>query len=167
MVQPDRRLGAGDNGPGLYRTGCLGRIASFNETDDKRYLITLKGMIRFTIVEEIEPVHGYRRVCGALAGFAADIIEADEAALPFNRATLTEALGRYFSRVGVDANWEAIDAIPEASLVTSLGMACPFDIEEKQALLEARDAAERARTLLALLQINGFDDGRANDSKAS
>ncbi len=167
MVQPDRRLGAGDNGPGLYRTGCLGRVASFSETDDGRFLLTLKGLIRFTIVEEIDPVRGYRCVRGALAGFAADLTEAETAPLPFDRATLTEALGRYFSRVGVDADWKAIDAIPEGSLVTSLGMACPFDTEEKQALLEARDAAERARTLLALLQINGFDDRRDNDSKAS
>jgi Lon protease-like protein len=164
MVQPDRRLGKGDTGPGLYRTGCLGRISSFNETDEGTYLITLAGLIRFTIVEEIEPQRGYRRVRAALAGFAADLEEEDK--LPFERAQLLQALRRYFARAGAEANWEAIDAMPDAALVVSLCMACPFDAEEKQALLEARDGAERARALLALLEINAFDN-RDNDSKAS
>jgi Lon protease-like protein len=164
MVQPDRRLGEGDTGPGLYRTGCLGRIAAFNETDDGRYLITLAGLVRFTIVEEVDPVRGYRRVRGALAGFAADLA-ADPDELPFDRAALLGALRRYFQRAGVDANWDAIDEMPDEALVVSLCMACPFDAEEKQALLEARDPAERARALLALLQINAFDNG--NDKKAS
>jgi Lon protease-like protein len=170
MVQPDRRLAQGDNGPGLYRTGCLGRIASFSETDDGRYLITLNGLIRFTIVEEIEPARGYRRVRAAIAGFAGDLLEADGddgAAMPFARSRLTGALRRYFDRAGVEANWEAIEAMPDAALVVSLCMACPFDAEEKQALLEARDLAERARALLALLEINAFDDRRDDDSKAS
>jgi Lon protease-like protein len=164
MVQPDRRLGKGDTGPGLYRTGCLGRISSFNETDEGTYLITLSGLIRFTIIEEIEPQRGYRRVRAALAGFAADLEEEDN--LPFERANLLQALRRYFARAGAEANWEAIDAMPDAALVVSLCMACPFDAEEKQALLEARDGAERARALLALLEINAFDN-RDNDSKAS
>ena len=62
MVQPDRRLPNGDNGPGLYRVGCLGRLSSFAETDDGRFLITLTGVIRFTIVEELDMRRGYRRV---------------------------------------------------------------------------------------------------------
>jgi len=170
MVQPDRRLAHGDTGPGLYRTGCLGRISSFSETDDGRYLITLTGLIRFTIIEEVEPARGYRRVRAALAGYAADLLAGDEdedGNLPFDRAHLLDALRRYFSRAGVEANWEAISAMPDAALVVSLCMACPFDAEEKQALLEARDSAERARALLALLEINAFDDRRDDDSKAS
>jgi Lon protease-like protein len=170
MVQPDRRLAHGDTGPGLYRTGCLGRISSFSETDDGRYLITLNGLIRYTIVEEIEPARGYRRVRAALGGFAADLAESDgESAwdLPFERAHLLDALRRYFTRAGVEANWDAISAMPDAALVVSLCMACPFDAEEKQALLEARDGAERARALLALLEINAFDNRRDDDTKAS
>jgi len=170
MVQPDRRLARGDTGPGLYRTGCLGRISSFSETDDGRYLITLSGLIRFTIVEEIEPARGYRRVRGALAAFAADLADSAPEAdieLPFERTHLLDALHRYFTHAGVEANWDAISAMPDAALVISLCMACPFDAEEKQALLEARDSAERARALLALLEINAFDDRRDDDSKAS
>jgi Lon protease-like protein len=170
MVQPDKRLARGDNGPGLYRIGCLGRISSFSETDDGRYLITLAGLIRFTIIEEIEPQRGYRRVRAAMAGFAPDLDEAErdaDEALPFERAQLLDALGRYFANAGVEANWDAIEAMPNPALVTSLCMACPFDAEEKQALLEARDSDNRARALLALLEINAFDRNDDDDSKAS
>jgi Lon protease-like protein len=164
MVQPDKRLARGDSGPGLYRTGCLGRITSFSETDDGRYLITLSGLIRFTIVEEIEGARGYRRVRAALGGFAADLAE-PRAGLPFERAELLDALRRYFANAGVEANWDAISQMPDPALVTSLCMACPFDTQEKQALLEARDEAERARALLALLEINAFDDGQDDDEE--
>ncbi len=164
MVQPDRRLAQGETGPGLYRTGCLGRIASFSETEDGRYLITLNGIIRFTIVEEVEPVRGYRRVRAALGGFAADLKPPGAESL-YDRPALLEALRRYFAHAGVEANWEAISTMSDADLLVSLCMACPFDAQEKQALLEARDDADRARALLALLEINAFDDGHDDDDE--
>ncbi len=165
MVQPDKRLARGDNGPGLYRTGCLGRITSFSETNDGRFLITLSGLIRFTIIEEVEPARDYRRVRAAFGGYAADLREPGARPLPFDRSDLLEALRRYFANAGVDANWEAIAAMPDAALIVSLCMACPFAPEEKQALLEAKDEAERARALLALLEINAFDDGHDEDDE--
>ncbi len=170
MVQPDKRLARGDTGPGLYRTGCLGRISSFSETDDGRFLITLSGLIRFTIVEEVESERGYRRVRGTFNAFAGDLAEIDDEAgnpLDLNRAHLLTALRRYFAHAGVEANWDAIDNMPDQALITTLCMACPFDPEEKQALLEARDLPQRAKALLALLEINAFDSGHDDDSKAS
>jgi Lon protease-like protein len=167
MVQPDKRLARGDNGPGLYRTGCLGRITSFSETEDGRYLLTLSGLARFTIIEEIEGARGYRRVRGAVAGFAGDLQE-PKTGLPFERTDLLDALRRYFAHAGAEANWEAISQMSDPALVVSLCMACPFGPEEKQALLEARDEAERAHALLALLEINAFDEGEEDDEpKAS
>jgi Lon protease-like protein len=165
MVQPDKRLARGDTGPGLYRIGCLGRLSSFSETEDGRFLITLTGLLRFTIVEEIEMRQGFRRVRAAFRGFAADLDQREPQ--EFNRDALLEALRKYFSAAGVEANWEAIAGMPDASLVTSLCMACPFSPDEKQALLEARDESERARALLALLEINAFESGRDDNSKAS
>lgn len=164
MVQPDKRLARGDAGPGLYRIGCLGRITTFNETDDGRYLITLTGLSRFTIIEEIEGARGYRRVRGAVAGFAADL-HGPMPGLPFERAELLEALSRYFANAGVEANLDAISQLSDPALVLSLCMGCPFDTEEKQALLEARDETERAHALLALLEINAFDEGGDEDGE--
>ncbi|WP_298223729.1 LON peptidase substrate-binding domain-containing protein [Acidocella sp.] len=161
MVQPDKRLPRGENGPGLYRTGCLGRISSFEETDDGRYLITLTGVIRFGIAEEIEMRRGYRRVRAGLAGFAADLRPVEES-LPFSRQILLEALGRYFAAAGAEANWAAVRELSDEALVVSLCMACPFGHEEKQALLEARDPPMRAEALRALLEIDSFDGGPAN-----
>jgi Lon protease-like protein len=166
MVQPDKRLAKGDTGPGLYRTGCLGRLSAFSETEDGRYLVTLTGLIRFSIVEEVEERRGYRRVRGAFAGFAADL-GAPVADLGPDRQRLLDASERYFAHTGVDANWDAIGAMTDSVLVVTLSMACPFDAEEKQALLEAPSLGERARVLLALLEINAFDDNRGNDPKAS
>jgi Lon protease-like protein len=167
MVQPDKRLANGDTGPGLYRTGCLGRLSAFSETEDGRYLITLTGLIRFSIIEEVEERRGYRRVRGAFAGFAADLASPMKSGLGPDRQLLLDASKRYFIHAGVDANWEAIGAMPDHVLVVTLSMACPFDPEEKQALLEAPTLPERARVLLALLEINAFDDNSGNDPKAS
>ncbi len=161
MVQPDKRLSHGETGPGLFRTGCLGRISSFEEMDDGRYLITLHGVIRFTIAEEIEMRHGYRQVRAGLAGFAADLRVAEEV-LPFPRQILLDALGRYFAAAGIEANWEAIGQMADSALVTSLCMACPFTNEEKQALLEAKEQVQRAEALRALLEIDSFDGGPGN-----
>ncbi len=163
MVQPDKRLGRGENGPGLHRIGCLGRLTSFDETADGRYLITMTGVIRFTVVEEIEMRRGYRRVRAGLAGFAGDLRALEEDGLPFPRQKLDNALRRYFVSAGLDVNWDGLEAMPDALLVTSLSMACPFTNEEKQALLEAKDQAERARALLALLEIGARDGGFDED----
>jgi len=157
MVQPDpgrTRLAAA--GPGLYRVGCLGRLSSFSETDDGRYLITLTGMIRFAVVEELPVTRGYRRVRADLSEFAADLAPADEAT-PLPREAIVAALRGYFHRRGFEANWDAIGEMDGDMFVTTLSMVCPFEPAEKQALLEAPGLPERAAALLALLEMDGHD----------
>lgn len=154
MVQPDCKAPATPSGPAIHRLGCLGRISAFSETDDGRYLITLTGLVRFHVIEEAEMRRGYRRVHGDVAPFREDFAAPSEADCPFDRERLLDALGRYFLAAGVEANWDAIDEISDAALIITLCMACPFSTIEKQALLEAGTAAERAAALLALLEIN-------------
>src|SRR3954447_14005880 len=152
MVQPDPNASALEHGPGLYRVGCLGRLSSFSETDDGKLLITLTGLIRFTIDSEIDMHHGYRRVRGDFSRYIDDLdLSAPPAAM--DRDKLLAALRGYFAQRGVDANWDAIRRMPDDALVVTLAMACPFEPVEKQALLEAPTPAERAATLLALLQM--------------
>jgi Lon protease-like protein len=155
MIQPDLSRPAVANGPALFRVGCLGRLSSFAETDDGRYLITLTGVIRFDVAEEQEMRRGYRRVSGDFRRFAADL--APPALAEFDREGLFDTLRLYFSHRGFSANWEAIEAMPDTALVTSLAMACPFDALEKQALLEAENLEERAQTLRALLRIDSHE----------
>lgn len=138
--------------PGLYRVGCLGRLSSFSETDDGRLLITLTGLIRFTVDAEIDGLHGYRRVRGDFSRYTGDLVLA-RPPVDIEREKLLTALRGYFARRNVDANWEAIRGLSDDGLVITLAMACPFEAVEKQALLEAPTDADRAATLLALLQM--------------
>jgi hypothetical protein len=153
MIQPDRQAPQVPTGPGLYRVGCLGRISSFSETEDGRYLITLAGVVRFDVAEELAPRRGYRMVRAEFARFAADLKPAATLEA-FDRPTLLDALRAYFAHRGIDANWEAIESMADDTLITTLAMACPFEPAEKQALLEAATPRERAAALLALLAID-------------
>lgn len=164
MIQPDRARPRGPTGPAIYRIGCLGRLTSFSETDDGRFLITLTGVTRFSVVEELPLHRGYRRVRADFTGFEADLAPppADPA---FDRAAMNEALRSYFARRGIDANWEAIEAMPDETLVTTVGMVCPFDPAEQQALLESAGPADRAATLLTLLRIDSHMDSGGEDRR--
>ena len=149
MIQPNPLLARGEAGPGLYRVGCLGRLISFSETEDGRFLITLAGLSRFTVTEELPMRRGYRQVRADFSAFRADL--AGEPELTLARDELFAALRSYFGRRGFEANWDAIKQMPDDMLLVTLCMACPFEDAEKQALLEAPGAQDRANALLALL----------------
>jgi Lon protease-like protein len=153
MVQGDPALPRIGPDSQVYKVGCLGRVSSFSETDDGRLLITLTGLIRFRIAEEIAGRRGYRRVRADYAEFAGDL-EVEAPPPPLDRDALLAALRPYFRARGIEANWEAIEQTGEAMLVTTLCMVCPFDVREKQALLEARGVEERARMLIALMEMD-------------
>ena len=158
MIQPDRALGSGPNGPSLYHIGCLGRLSSFQESEDGRYLITLSGLIRFQILEEIGMARGYRRVLADFSKYARDL-DTNPAPIGVSRDLLAAALKAYFSARSLDANWDAIKALSDQALVTTLCMACPFSSAEKQALLEAEPVSARAAVLLALLEMGSHESG--------
>jgi len=149
MIQPSDPT-AGDMGPPLYSVGCAGRITSFSETGDGRYLVALDGVARFRIVEEMPLQRGYRRVIADWSPYAADLIEEDGAV---QRHRLIELLQAYFRQHQLSANWEAIGQTPDERLVTSLAMICPFEPPEKQALLEADCLSDRAKLMMSLLEI--------------
>jgi Lon protease-like protein len=165
MIQPDPRRPPGPTGPALYRVGCLGRICAFSETEDGRYLITLTGIIRFVLAEELAMQRGYRRVRGDLAGFAADL--APPAQPCCDRPALISELRSYFARQGIEANWDAIGGMTDDALITTLCMVCPFDVAEKQALLEAPTAADRAAALRTLLAIEAHGAAAPGGTQAS
>lgn len=159
MIQPtgaddaDGLAASGRTGPEVYPTGCAGRMVSFAETGDGRYLINLAGVARFRIREELPLLHGYRRVRPDFSEFEADLEPQPGSAI--DRTRLTESLKRYFRAQKVEPNWAAIEKMEDRDLVTFLAMGCPFDASEKQALLEAEGAAERCHVLLALLDMAG------------
>jgi Lon protease-like protein len=165
MVQPTADESAGDVGardggagdevggaaPAVYGTGCAGRITAFNETEDGRFLITLTGVARFDIAEEVPTTRGYRRVVPRWDRFAGDLAECGAALV--DRPRLLTGLQAFFQLHSITADWEAIKSTPDERLVTSLAMICPFAPNEKQALLEASDLTERSRVMTALIEM--------------
>jgi len=150
MVQPSDPAASGSNPP-VYPTGCAGRITSFSETEDGRFLITLTGASRFRIREELTLLEGYRRVVPDWHEFARDV-EGEE--MPeFDRERLMRGLRGYFQQHQISADWDSITSVGGERLVTSIAMICPFDPSEKQALLEAPDLGERARLLTAIVEM--------------
>jgi Lon protease-like protein len=143
--------GIGAMNPPVYPIGCAGRITQFSETDDGRYLLTLTGVSRFRIVDELPLISGYRRVVPDWRPFAHDRERPDDPG--FDRSRLIRGLKSYFSGREISADWEAIEKAPGEHLVTSIAMACPFAPSEKQALLEAADPDERARLLTTLVEM--------------
>ncbi|HEY0833927.1 MAG TPA: LON peptidase substrate-binding domain-containing protein [Azospirillum sp.] len=163
MIQPTDPASRA-KAPALYETGCAGRITAFSETDDGRMLITLTGLCRFSVLRELPAAAGgYRRVVPAWERFAGDLeAETADVAGALDRARLTAGLKCYFRAQGISANWDHIQCTPDERLVTSLAMVCPFEACEKQALLEAPDLAERAKLLIALIEM-AILDGREGD----
>jgi uncharacterized protein len=161
MVQPNDPI-VSDANPPVYPIGCAGRITSFTETDDGLFLITLTGISRFRIREELPLLEGYRRVVPEWTDFARDL-EADENS-GFDRDRLIRGLKGFFQHHQISADWDAIASTPVDRLVTSIAMMCPFDPSEKQALLEASDLDDRARLLTAIVEmavLNRSSDGGA------
>lgn len=157
MVQS---MGGTRERPEIARVGCAGRITSYAETDDGRYLVTLTGICRFAVKQELAVTTPYRQVAPRWDAFAADLYPASEDGLP-DRSELILSLRTYAATHGLQADWSAVEDAPMETLVHALAAGCPFPAPEKQALLEAVSLADRARTLIALMAMSagGGDDG--------
>jgi len=146
--------------PHLAAVGCAGRITSFAETSDGRYLITLTGLCRFEPGEELAMRMPYRQVRAVYTPFEADLSELEKAPVPADaRDRFAHALKRYLNRRDLDIDWETASAAPLEALVNSLAMGLPFNPQEKQALLQAPDLTGRFDVLTTLLEIDSVDDG--------
>lgn len=155
MVQT--REGGQRTAPNLARVGCVGRITAYSETGDGRYLITLTGVCRFDVGEELAINTPYRQVRPDFARFAADL-DAGAREFEFDRAPFLAALRRYLDHKGLGMEWEAVNAAPAGALINSLAMALPLAPAEKQALLEAPTLENRLAALAALLEIDAAGD---------
>ncbi len=141
--------------PTLYTTACAGRIVSFAETDEGHMMLTLQGVARLSLGQEIATTRGYRRFAADWSGFADDLAVTPAA---LDRPRLVAALKTYFKLQGLSANWEAIDETEEERLITSLAMICPLPPNEKQALLEVPTVTERGNLLIALIEMALLQD---------
>jgi Lon protease-like protein len=164
MVQPlDHH--AGDDmaeDPGLFETGCAGRLSFFQESDDGRFVVALNGVCRFhRLRQELDP-NGFLVADVDWQPFANDL-RVDLSAL--DRDPLISVLKRYFDMKGLETDWTQIENSDNHQLLATLSMICPFEVAEKQALLEADSMAKRADLLIAMMEMALHDETGGNDAR--
>ncbi len=153
VIQPsllDHPDGGDPLRPALSSVGCVGRITSFAETGDGRYITSLSGVCRFRLLDEEGDSRPYRRF--RVAPFMSDLSEDDDEA-SVDRSELLRVFRAYLDANKLEADWESIERAGNRTLVNSLSMMSPFGPAEKQALLEAPDLKVRAETLIAITEI--------------
>ena len=148
MIQPFEGAGGADR---LHSIGCAGRLSAFSETEDGRYMVTLSGVSRFRVLQEVEGFAPYRRCDVSWAGFERDRgpVEKDPG---LDRTPFMELLNRFFQSQGLSTDWDAVRDAEDELLINSISMLCPFPPEDRQALLEARTLGTRRETLVTLME---------------
>lgn len=149
LIQPRVVPGGGEGR--LQAIGCAGRLTGFSETEDGRYMVTLSGISRFRVLEEVPGFAPYRRCRVGWSGFERDI-GPPEADSGFQRGPFLALLGRYFQARELATDWGSLKDADEELLINSLSMLCPLTVEDKQALLEAPSLATRRETLVTLME---------------
>lgn len=150
MVQPNRVPGR-NGGTGLHTIGCVGRVTQFSETEDGRYMVTLSGISRFRVLEEVEGFAPYRRAKVSWTGFERDK-GAEETDDGFSRDRFMNLLSRYFAAQELQTDWDSLKEAEDELLINSLSMLLGFEPEDKQALLEAPSLSTRRETLVTLIE---------------
>lgn len=163
MIQPLSAENPAARHPGLERVGCVGRITQIAETGDKRYMLSLTGVARFRVTEELTVMTPYRQVGADYGDFATDFVpRAGEKEV--DRDAVLDALRRFADAGGLKIDWDGINQAPNEALVNALAMMSPFGPREKQALLEAPDIRTRAEILIAATEMELARDANAPSS---
>lgn len=152
MIQPNP---ASEKNNGLYPIGCASRIVSFSETSDNRYLIELKGVIRFEILKEINTIRGYRNIIPKWDGFKDDL---NLKLQDININSLLEQLKKYFYNNNINVDSEELHKIPADQILSAIPQICSFQNNEKQAILEAKTDKERVNVIISLLKMSLVDE---------
>lgn len=150
MVQPHKGPKGEEQ---LHAIGCAGRVTQFSETEDGRYMITLAGISRFRIAKEVTGFSPYRKVEVKWSGFERDLGHAEQDK-DFDRPEFLNALEKFFDAHDLRTDWESLKDADTELLINSLSMLCPFEPEEKQALLEAPSLSTRRETLMTLIEFS-------------
>ncbi len=152
MIQPSV---AGDLKPELFSVGCAGRIVTYGETDDGRMVISLRGVARFRLTEELSAMTPYRQARVDYTPFGGDFspIDPNESEALFDRKGYLETLRLYLRTIAVQIDWAWVEAAAPEVLINAFSMLAPLRPEEKQALLEAPTLQDRTQGALTLMQL--------------
>ena len=156
MIQP-KSTAIGNKNPKLHEVGCLGKITSFKETEDGRYLIELKGLIRFENINELKTEKKYRILKVNYENFIQDLTNEKEDLKFSDLELIFKDLKSLFEKRGFIINWKALEKQSLDETINALAMASPFSIEEKQVLLEAKNLAMRKNKIAEILSTYTYD----------
>ena len=157
MIQPKYSKNDDDYSPDLYQVGCMGKITNLKETSNKQYLIELKGIIRFNIINEIKSTKKYRECEINFENFHQDL-EDEKRDIKFSDLELIfKDLKTLFEKRGFIINWKALEKQSLDETINALAMASPFTLEEKQVLLEATNLDKRKTKISEILATYTFD----------
>ena len=156
MIQPKKMNDKGIP-PVLHEIGCLGKIISFKEIDDGRYLIDLKGIIRFNLVQEIQSNKKYREYEVDFNNFSADLDEKKEKIKFSDLELIFKDLKSLFEKRGFIINWKELEKQSLDETINALSIASPFSLEEKQVLLEAKNLSVRKNKIAEILSTYTYD----------
>ena len=161
MIQPN--ISKNDpNSKNLKKVGCAGRISSFSETGDGRYLVTLTGLIRFEVNNELDTTTQYRQVITNYDNYKEDLLPANVENI--DRKSLLILIKKYLEQRNLLIDWEIIEQSPTEQLINYSGVLVPFEPEEKQLLLETKSLFDRCKTLETLFQSYQFQNNQDSNS---
>ena len=154
MVQPKNREGIT---PELYKIGCLGKIVSFNETEDKRFIISLSGIIRFKIKNEIKKEKLYRSFEVDYSEFLNDLEEEKNQIINFDKEVLLKKIKLFFQKINYPIDYNELIKLNLHQLVNTVSMISPFSVEEKQKLIETIKIEDKLKILSEVINFNLLD----------
>ena len=155
MVQPSELSSSSGNekSPSIYNIGCAGYVTAFSQTNDNRYEIILEGVCRFKIKKELETINGFRRADVQWGKFKSDF-KSEKLNSREKRNEFLKILRPFLEKMSMNFDWEVIEGTNDEDLINTISMCCPFDVNEKQALLEAISLEDRREVLTSLIHIN-------------
>ena len=154
MVQPKSQS---DKLPEVYDIGCLGKIVSFNETVDKRFIISLSGIIRFRIKNELQKEKLYRIFEVDYSEFLTDLYEKENQEVVYDKKNLLNMIRTFFQKINYPIDYNELTKLDLDQLVSTVSMIAPFSIEEKQKLIETVSTKEKIKTLEEIISFNLLD----------
>ena len=154
MVQPKNREGIT---PEVYKIGCLGKIVSFNETEDKRFIISLSGIIRFKIKNEIKKEKLYRIFEVDYSEFLNDLEEEKDQTINFDKKDLFRKIKFFFQKINYPIDYNELIKLNLYQLVNTVSMISPFSVEEKQKLIETIKIEDKLKVLSEIISFNLID----------
>ena len=154
MVQPKNKI---NTTPEVYKIGCLGKIVSFNETPDKRFIISLSGIIRFKIISEIQESKLYRIFEVDYSNFLNDLDEKIDQKINYEKRNLISKIKIFFQKINYPIDYNELMKLSLDQLVSTVSMISPFSVEEKQKLVETVKIEDKIKTLIEIINFNLLD----------